>query len=80
MKKKHGNHSHGPCHHVGPLQLTILLPQTRPGASFRGDLTLPTLEERHELFRRTGELLRPSFLSVLNLRLQEAIIRGDERA
>ncbi len=63
-----------------PLQLTILLPQTRSGASFRGDLALPTLEERHGLFQRTGELLRPSFLSVLNLRLQEAIIRGDERA
>jgi hypothetical protein len=37
-------------------------------------------EKRHELFQRTGELLRPNFLSVRDLRLQEAIIRGDERA
>lgn len=58
----------------------FLLPETRSVLPFRGDLALPTLERRRELVQRTGELLRLSFLSVRDLRLQEAVIRGDERA
>ena len=56
------------------------MPQSRPGTPFRDDLVLPALEEKRELFQRTGELLRAGYLSVRVLHLQKAIECGDERA
>ena len=71
-----------PRHHVRPVQLPVLAPQTRSGTPRRrvADLALATLEESHELFERAGEILRAGYLSGWLLRLQEAIERGDERA
>ena len=56
------------------------MPQTRSGTPRRRDLTLTTLEERHELFQRAGEISRAGYLSGWILCLQEAIECGDERA
>ena len=71
-----------PRHHVRPVQLPVLAPQTRSGTSLLrvADLALATLEESRELFERAGEILRAGYLSGWLLRLQEAIERGDERA
>ena len=49
-------------------------PDPGPGPRFA------TLEERHELFQRAGEILRAGYLSGLVLCLQEAIECGDEDA
>jgi hypothetical protein len=56
------------------------MPQARTGPAFRGNLALPALEERREVFQRTCKLPRAGRLSVRVLRLQETIERGDERA
>ena len=77
-------------HHIRPVQFPILMPQTRPGSSGprfvqrsrsgSGVLAPGALEERHELFERSGKLVRAGRLTLWLLRLQKAVECGDERA